>query len=637
MSRVVEVTQYGTAATGGRRLKVEVNRAGRQGATGATGPQGPAGPTGPQGPAGTGVTDHGALTGLGDDDHPQYQRADATFTSTDPFTITDESLVVTTGAAVTLPDAQSNAGRMVSVGAAAGTTTISAAGSDTIHGAGASTSIAVGNGVTFVSVNIGGSWGWATINRNGNATALPAWVGQSITQGHVVKMGSSAPEWGAAPAPSSHAASHQDGGTDELSLDGSQITSGTVGVARLATSGTASGATFLNGAGAWARPTAVWTRLGFNDVDYDIGSSFAFSCLVVQFGTLTASRTVTLPSTASFAAGQQVVVWSGAGVSATNRLVVAAVSGQTINGSATFEITQPNRLVRIMSNRNATSATNPNWVVQTADVDAVDITSGTLDVARIPTGTTSTTVAVGNDARFSDARTPTAHAASHQDGGSDELALDGSQVTSGLVAPARLGTGTATASTYLRGDQTYARPVVQAYYVTGRYYYPPGVTGGGTRSVASGGSTATPYPIYQTVSVDGLQVDLSSATGASQSIDLHVMSANASGDPDASVFTVNVSTTGTGNQVLSATGTPVSLSPGLYYVVVHNRSANALTPRSAASGCNIPPIPASTSTSANQFSGWLKSPGTGALTSYPAVTSPTDAVNQSPLVAVRFA
>jgi len=40
---------------------------------------------------------------------------------------------------------------------------------------------------------------------------------------------------------------------------------------------------------------------------------------------------------------------------------------------------------------------------------AAEITSGTLDLARIPTGTTSITVALGNDSRFSDARTPTTH------------------------------------------------------------------------------------------------------------------------------------------------------------------------------------------------------------------------------------
>ena len=47
---------------------------------------------------------------------------------------------------------------------------------------------------------------------------------------------------------------------------------------------------------------------------------------------------------------------------------------------------------------------------------------------------------------------PLAHAASHQDGGSDELALDGSQITTGTVAPGRLGSGTASVSTVLHGD-----------------------------------------------------------------------------------------------------------------------------------------------------------------------------------------
>ena len=48
------------------------------------------------------------------------------------------------------------------------------------------------------------------------------------------------------------------------------------------------------------------------------------------------------------------------------------------------------------------------------------------------------------------------HAASHENGGSDEVALDGSQITTGTVAAARLGSGTANATTFLRGDQTWA-------------------------------------------------------------------------------------------------------------------------------------------------------------------------------------
>jgi Collagen triple helix repeat (20 copies) len=43
-----------------------------------------------------------------------------------------------------------------------------------------------------------------------------------------------------------------------------------------------------------------------------------------------------------------------------------------------------------------------------------------------------------SDARLTDARTPTAHKTSHQDGGADELALDGSQITTGTVPAARV-------------------------------------------------------------------------------------------------------------------------------------------------------------------------------------------------------
>ncbi len=50
---------------------------------------------------------------------------------------------------------------------------------------------------------------------------------------------------------------------------------------------------------------------------------------------------------------------------------------------------------------------------------------------------------------------PDPHAASHQDGGTDEIALDASQITTGLVPTARLATGTANITKFLRGDQTW--------------------------------------------------------------------------------------------------------------------------------------------------------------------------------------
>lgn len=65
---------------------------------------------------------------------------------------------------------------------------------------------------------------------------------------------------------------------------------------------------------------------------------------------------------------------------------------------------------------------------------------------------------------------PTAHASSHQDGGGDELALDGSQITTGTVGTARLGSGTASSATFLRGDQTWGRPGLILPAQSGQYH-----------------------------------------------------------------------------------------------------------------------------------------------------------------------
>ena len=50
-----------------------------------------------------------------------------------------------------------------------------------------------------------------------------------------------------------------------------------------------------------------------------------------------------------------------------------------------------------------------------------DITSGTVAYARLPVGSTASTVCAGDDARLTDSRTPTAHKSSHATGGSDAL------------------------------------------------------------------------------------------------------------------------------------------------------------------------------------------------------------------------
>lgn len=61
---------------------------------------------------------------------------------------------------------------------------------------------------------------------------------------------------------------------------------------------------------------------------------------------------------------------------------------------------------------------------------AADVTTGTLDIARIPTGSTSTTVCIGNDSRLSDARTPLAHTHVISDVTNLQTTLDGKAASS---------------------------------------------------------------------------------------------------------------------------------------------------------------------------------------------------------------
>jgi hypothetical protein len=104
---------------------------------------------------------------------------------------------------------------------------------------------------------------------------------------------------------------------------------------------------------------------------------------------------------------------------------------------------------------------------------------GTLAADRtlaVTYGTTAGTAAQGNDARLSDARTPTAHAATHASGGTDPVTLAQSQITGLLTALAAL---LPLAGGTMTGDLTVTGANLTVKRGDGTGAYRLRVTGGG--------------------------------------------------------------------------------------------------------------------------------------------------------------
>jgi hypothetical protein len=287
----------------------------------------------------TTVIDHGELLGLLDDDHPQYQRADLVVTATDPYTMTGESYVVTTGEDVTLPDAASMLGRTVRVGAAVQDVTVTTAGSDVIFDSGGSTdTVPYGTGGYYLAIDYFGTIGWSSLNYAGNTRVdSSAFSGNlSVTDNTLAAALATLDSF--APTPAAHASTHENGGDDEVALDASQVTSGVLDTARLASSGTADGTTYLRGDQTWATVAAGTTALTYFGTGEDGNVTISTNTTVTSQGStgngfkmyenLTVNNAVTMTLTGGIIFVRDTLTLNGTiSVAGTSATTTAGTSG----------------------------------------------------------------------------------------------------------------------------------------------------------------------------------------------------------------------------------------------------------------------------------------------------------------------
>ena len=186
--------------------------------------------------------------------------------------------------------------------------------------------------------------------------------------------------------------------------------------------------------------------------------------------------------------------------------------------------------------------------------------TGLGGAAALNVGTTAGTVAAGDDSRLSDARTPTAHAASHQDGGSDELALAGSQITTGTVDAARVG----------------QHGMIQPFVTSGSLILGLGTTVSSTNSFApnptSGNAYGTPLPVGVGRVVNSVVINLTTLGAAGESIRVGLYASDTSGLPTGAplydaAYTVGTGSATTGYKYLSLASPYTTVGPIMWLFV----------------------------------------------------------------------
>lgn len=270
-----------------------------------------------------------------------------------------------------------------------------------------------------------------------------------------IAAGDNDPRLSDARTPTAHAASHENGGTDEISVAGlSGALADPQTADKVATTGTPvsisptppSAGQVLTASGpaaaSWAAPAspadASTTVKGITKLSVAPVSPTDPIAAGDNDPRLSDARTPTAHAASHENGGSDEISIAGlSGVAADPQVAdKVATSGTPVTISPT-----PPTAGQVLTASGAAAA---SWQTPSAVPDASTTVKGVSKLSVAPVSPTEPIAAGDNDPRLSDARTPTAHAASHENGGGDEISVAG---LSGVLADPQVADKIATSGT----------------------------------------------------------------------------------------------------------------------------------------------------------------------------------------------